>query len=150
MTTIAEVARDYAKRGWKPVPISRKTKKAIGKKWQKRPFSPEQFDRNAVNIGVQFGKVSGDLCDVDLDSMLAIGLAPQFLPKTGAVFGRNSKPCSHQLYLSNLCETEKNAVIQFKEHPQGAMIVELRIGAGDKGAVSVFPPSLHMTGETVQ
>jgi hypothetical protein len=30
------------------------------------------------------------------------------------------------------------------------MIVELRIGANSKGAASVFPPSLHVTGEAVE
>ena len=39
--TIAEAAQDYHdRRKWKPVPISRKTKKPIGKKWQERPARP--------------------------------------------------------------------------------------------------------------
>src|SRR5262249_46757189 len=78
--TIAETAVAYAKRGWKPVPVNRKSKKAIGKEWQKRPFDPRQFNGNEQNIGVQFGAVSRGLCDVDLDSMTAIGFAPEFLP----------------------------------------------------------------------
>jgi hypothetical protein len=36
-------ALDYATRGWKPVPVSRKTKKPIGRKWQKEPFNARQF-----------------------------------------------------------------------------------------------------------
>jgi hypothetical protein len=35
--TIADAALDYHARGWKPVPVSRKTKKPIGTGWQKRP-----------------------------------------------------------------------------------------------------------------
>src|SRR5262249_40453261 len=148
MSTIAEAALAYSGRGWKPVPVSRKTKKALGKDWQTRPFAPEQFNGNSINVGTQFGKVSGGLVDVDLDSQLAIGLAPEFLPKTGAIFGHLSKPCSHQFYVSTLCDTEKGAAIQYRDC-SGAMIVELRIGANGKGAVSIVPPSMHVTGEMV-
>jgi hypothetical protein len=35
--TIADAALAYAKRGWRPVPLGRKSKKPIGKGWQKRP-----------------------------------------------------------------------------------------------------------------
>ena len=151
--TIANAALAYAKRGWKPVPVSRKSKKPIGSGWQQRPFDPVQFNGNAQNIGIQFGAVSGGLVDVDLDCTDAIGLAPEFLPRTGAIFGRRSKPCSHHLYITDLHSTEKRAVIPFAEHQdgrQGPMIVELRIGADSKGAVTTFPPSMHVTGELVQ
>jgi Bifunctional DNA primase/polymerase, N-terminal len=152
-STIADAALDYAKRGWKPVPVSRKTKKAIGKDWQKHPFNPAQFNGDGQNVGIQFGADSGGLCDVDLDSTLAIGFAPEFLPPTDAIFGRRSKPCSHQLYVSDLHNSEAKAVLQFPEYVggrPGPMIVELRIGANGKGAVTVFPPSMHVTGEMVQ
>lgn len=145
--TIAIAALDYAARGWKPVPVSRQSKKAIGKGWQTRPFAPEQFDGNAQNVAIQLGPVSGGLVDVDLDSTLAIGLAPEFLPPTEAIFGHRSKPASHQLYISNF-NGETRATIQFKDH--GAVIVELRIGANGKGATTVFPPSMHASGEMVE
>jgi hypothetical protein len=151
--TIADAALDYAKRGWKPIPVSRKTKKAIGKSWQKHPFDPAQFNGNGQNVAIQFGADSGGLCDVDLDCTLAIGFAPEFLPPTAAIFGRHSKPCSHQLYVSDLHTSEAKAALQFPEYVNGrpgAMIVELRIGANGKGAVTVFPPSMHVTGEMVQ
>jgi putative DNA primase/helicase len=154
MITIADAALDYhARRGWKPVPVDRKSKKAIGKGWQKRPFDPRQFNGNGQNVGIQFGAVSNGLCDIDLDCTDAIGLAPEFLPPTGAIFGRRSKPCSHQLYITDLCKTEKRAVIAFRQYQggkPGPMLVELRIGADSKGAATVFPPSMHTTGETVQ
>jgi len=158
MTTIAEAALDYAtRRKWKPVPVNRRTKKPIGKEWQKRPFNPAQFNGNAQNVGIQFGVVSGGLADVDLDSKAAIGLAPEFLPATDAVFGRRSKPCSHQLYVTNLYKTEKRAAIQYALHmpnghgkiARGQMIVELRIGGNGLGAQSVVPPSMH-NGENVE
>jgi predicted P-loop ATPase len=152
MTTIAEAARAYHERGWKPVPISRKTKRPINKEWQKRPYDPAQFNGSAQNVGIQLGAVSGGLVDVDLDCMDAIGFAPEFLPATNAIFGRRSKPCSHQLYVSDLYKTEKHAVIQYRQYRNGqagAMIVELRIGGSGKGAATVVPPSLHASGEPV-
>jgi len=152
--TVAEAARDYNdRRKWKPVPISRKTKKPIGKEWQKRPFDPAQFDGNAQNLGIQLGEPSGGLADVDLDSSVAIGFAPEFLPATNAVFGRRSKPCSHQLYVCDLYKTEKRATVQYAQFINGRagpMIVELRIGGNGKGAVTVAPPSMHETGEMVE
>ena len=93
LDTIADAALAYSGRGWKPVPVSRKTKKPIGREWHQRPFNPAQFDGNAQNVALQLGAESGGLCDVDLDCSDAIGLAPEFLPATGAVFGRRSKPC---------------------------------------------------------
>ena len=148
MTTIADAALVYAGRGWKPIPVNRKTKKAIGCGWQKRPFSPEQFNGNSQNVAVQLGDASGGLADVDLDSMTAIGLAPEFLPPTGAIFGRRSKPASHQFYVTDLCKSEKAAAIQYKDG--NTVIVELRIGGNGKGAATTVPPSMHASGEMVQ
>src|SRR5262249_8116072 len=139
--TVAEAAVAYAARGWKPVPINRKSKKPIGKAWQKQPYCPSQFNGSAQNVAVQLGGASAGLVDVDLDSITAIGLAPQFLPDTGAIFGRAAKPASHQLYFTDdLHRTEKAVVIQFKD-AAGGVIVELRTGGGDKGAVTTMPPS---------
>ena len=150
--TIADAAADYHERGWKPVPVNRKSKKPIGKDWQNKPYSPTQFNGNSQNVGIQLGAISGGLVDIDLDEKAAIGLAPEFLPPTGAIFGRNSKPCSHQLYLcGDLCTGEKSA-IQFRRYVDGKqanVIVELRTGSDGKGAATVFPPSMHVTGETV-
>lgn len=146
--SIADAALDYAKRGWRPIPVSRKTKKPIGKGWQKQPFTPSAFNGNAQNVAVLLGAASQGLVDVDLDSMIAIGFAPEFLPPTGAIFGHRSKPCSHQLYYAaDLC-SENKAALQYK-HPNGAMLVELRIGGGSKAATTIVPPSMHVTGETV-
>src|SRR5262249_29108792 len=159
MPTIADAALDYhTRRKWKPVPVSRKTKKPIGKKWQNRPLNPNQSDANRQNVGIQFGEVSDGLVDTDLDSRAAIGLAPEFLPETDAVFGRKSKPCSHQFYRSDLYKTEKRAVIQYAQWQKnghgklvrGQMIVELRIGGDGLGAQSIVPPSMHETGEMVE
>jgi hypothetical protein len=135
--TIAAAAIDYARRGWKPVPIGRKSKKPTDKGWQNRPFDPAHFNGNAQNVAVQLGAISNGLADVDLDCTDAIGFALEFLPATGAIFGRRSKPCFIPY-------------AEFTGGKAGEMIVELRIGANGKGATSVFPPSLHVTGESVE
>jgi hypothetical protein len=152
-TTIADAALAYHARRWKPVPISRKTKKPIGTGWQKRPFDPAQFNGNAQNVAIQLGETSDGLVDVDLDTIAAIGFAPEFLPATDAVFGHRSKPCSHALYVSDLHKTETCATIQYREFVNGhaeQTIVELRIGGNGKGATTVVPPSMHETGEVVE
>ena len=91
LNTIAAAAADYHERGWKPVPVNRKSKKPIGKNWQNKPYSPTQFNGNSQNVGIQLGAISGGLVDIDLDEKAAIGLAPEFLPPTGAVFGRKNR-----------------------------------------------------------
>src|SRR5262245_50281253 len=153
MTTIADAARGFHERGWKPVPISRKTKNPIGKELQKLPYDPAQFNDNAQNVGIQLGEASGGLADVDLDALTAIGFAPEFLPLTEAIFGHPSKPCSHQLYVSDLHKTEARGAIQYKQFlngHQGQTIVELRIGGNQgKGIATVAPPSMHATGEPI-
>jgi hypothetical protein len=71
----------------------------------------------------------------------------------GAIFGHNSKPCSHQLYFcDDLCKGEKAAIqfIRYVDGKKAGVIVELRTGSDGKGAATVFPPSMHVTGETVQ
>jgi D5-like protein len=97
--------------------------------------------------------VSGGLCDVDLDTMAAIGFAPEFLPPTNCIFGRRSRPCSHQLYVSDLYKSETRGKIPFPQYVNdkaSAMVVELLTGGGGKGTATTFPPSMHETGEMVE
>jgi hypothetical protein len=148
--TIAEAAAHYHdKRGWNPVPVSRRTKKPFEKEWQNLPYSPDRFKRRkTLNLGLQFGPVSGNLVDTDLDSKEALEYADYFLPDTNGIFGRASKPRSHRLYIADFSFEGEKAVIQFKDGD--AMIVELRIGAGGKGAQSVAPPSVNGSGEVIE
>ena len=107
---------------------------------------PGQFNGTQQNVGLQLGTASHGLTDVDLDCGSAMRLAPDLLPPTDAKFGRHSKPVSHWLYLTRLCESEK-AVIKYQHKKQ--TFVELRIGAGNLGAQTMVPPSVHPSGETV-
>jgi hypothetical protein len=154
---VVDAARDYRERGWKPIPIrfGDKSPKGTGAvDWQ---LTDRGFMTWHQNIGVQFGPVSDGLCDVDLDCAEARTLAKYFLPETGAIFGRQSSPDSHWLYLCNLWEQAATATTQFEDieakGEHGVMLVELRTGAVRKGKVigaqSLFPPSVHPSGEPV-
>ena len=74
-------------------------------------------------------------------------IGPLLLPKTNNIFGRKSKPRSHWLYVTGLAETISKACLQFKDI-DGTMMLELRIGGAGKGSQSVFPGSVHESGET--
>src|SRR5262249_13001621 len=158
MTDPLQVALSYIARGWNPVPVSRQTKKPIGKEWQKRVVTtqtaPRYFNDAAVNIGVQVGPHSHDLTDVDLDCREAVNVGSLLLPHTDASFGRKSKPQSHRLYVSNLSNHIKKGCLQFrdvdgKNKKPGTMMLELRIGGGGEGAQAVFPHRVHSSGEQI-
>jgi hypothetical protein len=148
-----KIALDYIKRGWNPVPVSRRTKKPIGLEWQKcrltSETAPDYFNGGDVNVGVQLGDKSNGLTDVDLDGREALVIGPLLLPKTNNIFGRKSKPRSHWLYVTGLAETISKACLQFKDI-DGTMMLELRIGGAGKGSQSVFPGSVHESGELIE
>lgn len=137
MTTVIEATRDYLARGWQLVPIPVGRKGPIVQGWQCRQWQPEDFEPDS-NIGVILVPRSGDLIDVDLDCSEALMLAPIYLPPTGAVFGRPSKPRSHWLYVSSGAVKEA-----FADPLNGEMLLELR-AAGRDGAAhqTLLPPSL--------
>jgi hypothetical protein len=154
-----QVALSYIARGWNPVPVSRKTKMPIGREWQKRVLTAataaRYFNGAAINVGVQLGPNSHDLTDADLDCPEAVQIGGLLLPATNATFGRKSKPCSHHLYVTDLAEHINKACLQFhdvdsKKGKPGTMLLELRIGGGGKGSQTVFPGSLHPSGEEIE
>src|SRR6516164_4402435 len=154
-----QVAQDYIKRGWNPVPVSRQTKKPIGSGWQNRVLTPttapRHFNGAAVNVGVQLGPNSHNLNDIDLDCPEAVQIGGLLLPATNATFGRKSKPRSHLLYVTDLAEHINKACVQFHDvdggkGKPGTMLLELRIGGGGKGSQTVFPGSLHPSGEAIE
>jgi Bifunctional DNA primase/polymerase, N-terminal len=91
-----DVALDYIRRGWNPLPVTFRGKEPQGDTgWQTRIIdaasAPRFFNANPLNIGVLLGPTSHGLTDVDLDCAEAIAIAPYILPPTGAIFGRASK-----------------------------------------------------------
>jgi hypothetical protein len=142
---VLEAARQYRKRGWKPIPVPGRLKNPTDNGWQNEDYGDGRF-MPWHNIGIQFGACSNGLCDVDLDCEEVLELADDYLPKTEAMFGRKSKPRAHRLYYSDLHESDSRAFIQFPdptEKPKTAMLIELRTGGSGKGAQSMFPPSTH-------
>src|SRR6516165_424477 len=130
-----DYAREYARRGWNPVPVVFKGKKPIGEGWQTRvirgPDVEKHFNGARKNVGNQMGETSGGPADAHLDSREAVAIAPYILPRTEAVFGRASNRNSHRLYITNLHEGTYGAAIQFKDPMPGsdeAMLFEIRIG----------------------
>ena len=151
--TPLEIALDYVRRGWSPLPVPFKQKGPVIPGWQQLRITEENaaayFNRSAQNVGVVLGPRSGGLTDVDLDCAEALALTDHFLPATQACFGRRSKPRSHWLYRTELSEAEKKATLTFKDPETGDMLVEVRIG-GDSGAQTVFPGSVHPSGEEIK
>ena len=96
------------------------------------------------NIAVVLGRRSGGLVDVDLDSVEAMALAPLYLPLTGAVFGRASKPASHWLYVAPgaMYRSFGDPFVE-KDSPDKATLVELRADGKEGGAhLTILPPSI--------
>ena len=158
--TPLEIALGYIQRGWNPVPIPLRAKKPNGNRWQQRIITAETasryFNSGPMNIGVLQGPSSGGLNDVDLDCPEAIAVASYVLPRTDAVFGRASKRRSHFLYRTDLASKLPKAAEQLKDPTlsksgdEKAMLAELRIGGGGKGAQTVFPGSVHASGEAIE
>jgi hypothetical protein len=157
--TPLETALSYIKRGWNPVPLAFRSKggNTLGKGWQHRVITaetaPRFFDGEPQNVGVQLGTKSKGLTDVDLDCAEAIAIAPYFLPRTKAIFGRASKRNSHYLFVTDLGTTTDAAVFAFDDPDKATKdrrLLELRVGAGDLGAQTVFPGSVHVEGEPIK
>src|SRR4029077_5953236 len=135
-------AKDYLARGWKPVPIPSKEKNPFHNGWQLEEITTKNVGEKFItyqNIGVQLGRPSNGLCDVDLDCAEARELAPYFLPETNARFGRESSPCAHWLYVTDLWKTARRYSETFDDpepngnDEHGACMVELRTGRVEKG-----------------
>jgi hypothetical protein len=144
-------ARDLLRRGIMPLPVLPTNKNPVIAEWQLLTITEanltDYFDGHDHNVGGRMGHRSRGLTDDDLDCIEAITLAPHFLTATQAMYGRASKPKSHYLYR---CDTvpEKGS-IPFKDENK-KMIVEIRVGGGDKGAQSIMPGSQHPSGEFVR
>ena len=156
--TPLEHAQAYAARGWNPVPVPFRTKVPTDNGWQRRIIGPADVPRHfngaPMNIGVIMGPTSGGLTDIDLDCPEAIDVAGYILPPTRAVFGRKSAPHSHWLYRTSIAATSESATHNFNDpeiaDKSAAHILEVRSGSRDgKGAQTVFPGSVHESGEPI-
>jgi|GEM_PF-646836 len=144
--TPIEAARCFLQRGWMPLPVPFRSKNPGFDDWQNFTATEAElsqyFNVQRQNIGVLLGKASGDLADVDLDSDIAVRLAPYFLPTTGAIFGRQTRPHSHWLYIAPIPNK-----VTFTDPVTGKRLIEILTN----GQQAIFPGSTHKdTGELVQ
>lgn len=140
--TIAQVS-NYLSRGYSPTPVAPRGKAPLLAGWTKKRLAETElafhFGAEPKNIGVVLGASSNDLVDIDIDDDFALALAPQFLPKTSMIFGRQSRPRSHWLFRAHGTKSKR-----FLDQTQ-ATIIELR----GEGLQTVFPGSVHASGEEI-
>jgi hypothetical protein len=163
-TCTLDVAACYQAEGWAVIPIPRLTDPLWAQEWAQRmvpakkrgkvPLHPQwqhiKFDtyedlqngfdpdKDNKNIGVRLGAPSGGLVDLDLDCEEAVAVVRKIFPLTRC-FGRKSNPESHWLYVSDAEMTRKWTF-------EGKTLLELRTN----GAQTVFPGSIHPSGERVE
>jgi len=149
-TSTAVAAASFLEKGLKPVPLHAKTKKPIFNKWQDRWATPKQlaqdFSNPTQNIGIQWGSVSNNHVDIDLDSPVALDLADEFLPPTDSVFGRKSTPRAHRIYrVDDTIRTKKYRNLDPINEAK-SLFLELR----GEAAQTMCPPSTHPNGEVLK
>lgn len=137
-----EAARAYLDLGWRVVLVLPRQKRPALARWQELRLEPADLPRyfcgaTPDNVGVLLGEPSGHLADIDLDCAESVELAPRILPPTWT-FGRPGRPCSHWIYVAEGAGSEK-----FLDGR--ATLIELR----STGGQTVFPPSIHPSGEAV-
>ncbi len=147
---VEEAVLQFIERGIAPVPIPHRHKAPRLRGWPKLRL--EQKDvrshfKHDDNIGVLLGDPSNGLIDIDLDSAEARALAPEFLPQTLSIFGRLGALKSHWIYRVDPTPN----TMQFFDLPtelggDGSVLLELR----STGCQTVFPPSIHPSGERIE
>jgi hypothetical protein len=151
MSTALDAAFSYISHGLAVVPIPYREKGPVIKSWQKPRITvedaPRYFNGAPQNIGAILGLAPAYTTDLDLDCPEAIAAAPYLLPRT-ATFGHASKPCSHWIYKTTLAKTQDRAAIKFMGADKFGLL-EVRTGGGAHGAQTVFPPSVHVSGEPI-
>jgi hypothetical protein len=140
----------YLDQALAPIPIPFKSKNPGFDKWQavrlERATVAEYFNGAPQNIGILLGEPSRGLVDIDLDCPEAVAVAATFLPATPCLFGRESRGATHWLYrVRPAMATTKFQDVEKGEDDEKSMLVELR----GEGAQTIFPPSVHPSGERV-
>jgi hypothetical protein len=137
--------------GRRVIPVPYKSKGLHTPGWQslriEEPDLPRHFNGALGNIGLLTGEPSGGLTDLDLDADEAVRLGPHFLPETGLVSGRASRPRLHAWYTAEpLLATTKFRDPTKPERDERSMLVELR----STGCQTIVYPSVHPGGELVR
>ena len=160
-SSVLEAAIQYTREGLSVLPIPSRSKAPVIDGWQKLRLKeaglPDCFPSPDLNIGVLLGEPSGNLVDLDLDCLEAVRLAPSILPPTGRKFGRDGNPNSHWLYV---CDPPVPTTKRFQDAAVGPAAVTAApkgksgsvtlLEVRSTGAQTVFPPSVHETGEPIR
>jgi hypothetical protein len=133
------VAKTYRDCKLTPIPLRSGSKIPIHDDWQN--LVTDENTPFPGNIGIRCGAPSNGMTDLDLDCEEARLLAGAVMPPTVACFGRASAPCSHWLYT---CDPPPEGTHQWINDKR-EMILEIR----STGVQTMFPPSIHPSGETV-
>jgi hypothetical protein len=137
MSLTAMIPRGLEAARFVPVPAGEKHPR---RKWQDIRLTAEQMQQHIArgeNVAIRVGG-DGGIVDADLDCAEAMALAPTYLPATGAIFGRRSKPGSHWLY-----RAAGATYTSFADPTNGEMLAELRADGRDGGAhLTLIPPSV--------
>jgi predicted P-loop ATPase len=147
---VQQFAEHYIRNmGFTVVRLKPWSKEAYDKGWRGHVFTSEDF-LEGHNIGIQSVKHANGadhLVIDDLDAPEAVALADAFLPETGAVYGRQSKPRSKRLYLVPDLSLKGTHVFrdQFVQDKKKATLLELRVNHQD-----MAPPSVHPSGEPLK
>jgi hypothetical protein len=147
--SLKSAATNYIAQGYRVVPIPPRSKGPTIPGWNTHTFSPDDFSDDA-NLGILLGEPSG-LVDIDLDDPKAAELAPQYLPPTPAKFGRASKPNSHWIYkVANPLPSRRFSWPEKKCIVTKRIIKKCIVEYRSTGSQTVFPPSIHPSGEQIQ
>jgi len=146
-----KVARNYIMCGWQVVSWPLGTK-GDNTKWAEVEINLSNVDQYfpkgmRKNIGVRLGAFG--LADGDLDCKEAVLLAEHFMLATDAIFGRRGKPRSHWLYYAPDAVGLPKAVLRFEDEDKGCLL-ELRWGTGGRAIQTIFPGSVHESGEEIE
>ncbi|SMY07240.1 bifunctional DNA primase/polymerase [Flavimaricola marinus] len=152
MESAATAALTYMKLEWEPLRLPPLQKSPAGKWKEPRVWSEAEiraeFSENS-NVGIALGKRSRNLIDCDYDCREAAELAKITFDDFPS-FGRPGSPYSHRIVQAELKKGrytfELPKEVAAKLAAERAMLLEVR---GD-GHQTMFPPSIHPSGERVQ
>jgi replicative DNA helicase len=142
-TALIQVALRVKRRGWQPLYVPLASKNPGREGWQRERLTENQIPgifSQGGNLSIITGDPSGGLTDIDLDVPETLACADDYLPPTGMIHGRPSKPNSHWWYVAS----PSPRLVQWQDI-DGTMLVELR----GTGGHTLIPPSVHPEGEAL-
>jgi DNA polymerase I-like protein with 3'-5' exonuclease and polymerase domains len=138
----APAAREFLRRGFAPIPLPPRSKRAVLDDWPDLRVTEADIDRlfrSDGNIGLLNGEPSRGLVDVDKDCPEALRAAEVLLPPTGMVSGRASAPSSHSWYIVDRAPVSKEFADPLRGPKDHNVLIELR----STRSQTVVPPSVY-------